>query len=317
MRIVLRGWFYRILTILIIGTLLSSCEKNPTSIGLNIQPGSDRMDLDVDTIGVITFTISEESIVSDDRSLSPLGSYLDPIFGFIQSDFIAHLRLSSSNANFSGEVETADSLILYLQYEGYYGDTSIVQQVHIYEMLEDVYKDSSYNSDFLPDATNLDELAQLSFTPSPSDSIIKIEMPQELINRLIDPGNTNSFSDNESFLDFFKGIYVTTDPLYSDGAILYMNLLSDNSRMTLYYNDSLSFDFQINTSSTRLNLFRHDYSLASDLSLNQVLDDTINPNTIPNKTYIEDLSVNPFSESSGIICKKTSPNNAPAENAII
>jgi hypothetical protein len=262
-----------------------SCEKDVSEIGLNIQPGSDQINTFCDTIPVETFTLTEEHIVSDERSLSPLGSYLDPVFGFVKADFATQLILSSSNADFSGEVQTADSLVLFLNYSDYYGDTTTAHQLHVYELLTSIYKDSSYYSDLRFEASELSELASLSFSPTPSDSILAIHMPVSLMNRLLD-SDASSFSSNANFIEFFKGIYVTTEDQLMDASIVYMDLLSSDSKMTLFYNDSSSFDFLINSDCARINMFDHNYSLGNS-EFNSSLNDTINPNTL---SYTQCLS---------------------------
>jgi len=257
-----------------------SCEREPNEIGLNLQPGSDRMGLLCDTLEVETYTVLDDSIASDERTLSPLGSYIDPVFGFCKADFFTHLRLSSSNVNFSNVVETADSLVLRLFYTGFYGDTTTTQRIRVYEVLnQDIYPDSTYYSNFRFNPGDLSEICSVEITPHPSDSFVNIKMPDDLINRFISSSNVSSFVSNDTFLDFFKGLYITTDNVNAGGAILYFNLISSNSEMTLYYNDSLSFDFLINASSARINMFEHDYSLAS-AEIQQTIDNLNEPNTV-------------------------------------
>lgn len=130
---------------LISALFFSSCEMEPSEIGLNLQPGSDRMDLFIDTLEVETYTVLDDSIASDERTLSPLGSYYDPLFGFVKADFFTHLRLSTANVKFSEVVNTADSLMLHLYYTGYYGDTTTPQTIRVYRVLNtDIYTDSVY-----------------------------------------------------------------------------------------------------------------------------------------------------------------------------
>jgi hypothetical protein len=191
--------------------------------------------------------IVEDRIASDERSLCPLGSYTDPIFGLVKAEFATQFRLSSSNADFSSEVEIADSLVLHLYYNDYYGDTTVSQQIKIYEISTSLSTDSTYYSDRTFEATDLVLLAEAEFKPVSSDSMIAIEMPLSLMNEIIDESNTDVFVDNESFNEFFNGIYVSVEDQLGDGSVAYINLLSSESRMTLYYNDSLTYDFVINS----------------------------------------------------------------------
>ncbi|MEP7170015.1 MAG: DUF4270 family protein, partial [Bacteroidota bacterium] len=51
------------------------------------------------------------------------------------------------------------------------------------------------------------------------------------------------YNDNSSFLSYFNGICVKDVSTPTSGSILYFNLADTMSKITLYYNDSLSFSF--------------------------------------------------------------------------
>lgn len=273
---------------LISGIVISilSCDREPGEIGLNLQPGSDRMDLFIDTLSIESYTMLDDSIASDERTLSPLGSYIDPIFGFAKADFFTHVRLSSANVNFADAGVNADSLVLHLQYSGYYGNLGTSQKIKVYRVRnKKIYADSVYYSSHRFDAVDLEELAVYDFEPDENDSIVNIHMPNSLLAELTNSNNANYFSSNDNFIDFFRGLYITTDAVNADGAIYYFNLLSANSKMTLYYNDSLSFNFLINAACARINMFEHDYSLAS-ADLVNTIDNFDTPNDI---SYLQSL----------------------------
>lgn len=252
--------------------IFTSCQQEDSIIGLNITPGSDKMQLFCDTIDVECYTVSDKNVSTDERTLASLGSYNDPVFGFTKSSFIFQTRVSSNNVDFSS-VETINSLDLYLRYNSHYGDSATTQNVNIYRLLTDVYVDSTYYSDFKPDASQI-ELLSTSELTFQEDSMLKISLPIELAETFIDPANASNFTDNETFIDYFKGFYITTtDDLSSGGCIYSINLLEDTSRMMLSFNDSLTYEFLINTKSATINMFEHDYTNAS-AEIQQVVADT-------------------------------------------
>ena len=63
--------------------------------------------------------------------------------------------------------------------------------------------------------------------------------------------------EQQAFIDYFKGLYVTTTN--TEEEMLYFNLLSSNSNVTIYYNDTLTFTLKINESCARINSFEHNY----------------------------------------------------------
>ena len=261
-------------------TLLSSCNE-PDIIGLEVQPANDKLNITYnDTMPVIAYTINEDSIRSDKTVLNLLGNYNDPIFGRTASSFYTQIRLSSNNVDF-GTAPVADSLVLTLAYKGYYGKLRKLN-IKVFEILEDFYKDSIYHSN---QTLNIDNqpLADFSVIPSPSDSVVldtqklaphlRIHLNLSLAQKFLNESLSANLSDNEHFLPFFKGLYVTTSFVNSEGSILYFDLMSVLSQVTLYYkndsNDSLNYNFVINDNCARFNSFNHYDYLNANASLKQ------------------------------------------------
>lgn len=263
-------------------TLIFSC-KEPDTIGLEVQPPNDQMNvLFSDTTTVVAYAISEDSVRTDETVYNLLGCYKDPVFGTSSASIFAQLRIPADG--FPYGVTTglvADSLILGLAYSGgYYGDIRNPQTVKVYEMDQAVYKDSAYYSNKRI-AVKPTQIASLYFTPKPYDSVtvdkvkyaphLRIKIDLNVASKLLQGASTD-YTDNTAFLKFFKGICITTVPVNSNdtylpfvdkGAILYFNLLSSLSRMTLYYRhtaaplDTLKYSFVFNEYSTRINKFNH------------------------------------------------------------
>lgn len=284
--------YLSLLVIALAGILLSSCEE-PDVIGLNVQPPGDQLNLaETDTISLITYTVREDSLRSDETTYALLGSYLDPVFGLHSASFYSQIRLSSNNTSF-GSNPQADSIVLTLVYNAAYGDTLTPQTVKVYELIESIDKDSSYYSN---DAFTIGSLlASKAFVPAPLDSVkidgvkkaphLRIKLEPSLAQRFIDASGSTSLSNNSNFLDFFKGIFVTTDPVNSKGAILSFDLLNSLSQVTMYYKndnaDSLKYNFVINENCARINHFNHhNYSQASSYLQSQLSGDTTKGDSI-------------------------------------
>lgn len=251
-----------------------SCNDKDTNIGLNLMPDSDKISLFADTIGVDCYTVNDDIVSTDERTLSPLGSYFDPIFGFTKAEFVCHTRISSSNVDFSA-VQEINSLELQLKYSSYYGDPSAAQTVKVYRLKKEVYYDSVYYSNFTLNESQYEWLASVPLEFNASDSLLKIQLPIALAESFKDPLNKKHFVDNTTFIKFFNGLYVTTEDVASGGCIYSLNLLHANSKMVMHYNDSLKYDFLINNKSAIINMFEHDYGTASAEVQAAVADTTI------------------------------------------
>ncbi len=249
--------------------LLVSCSE-PSIVGMDVQPKNDLLQASFsDTLSLVTYSVREDSVPTDETLLNLLGSYRDPVFGRTTASFYSQFLLSSENVNF-GNTPKYDSIVLSLTFKGYYGDTSAIQNVRVYELKESISKLSRYYSTNTFNASP--QLGALSFLPRPSDSVTvggRMEAPQVRIRlddalgiRLLAQSGTDQLINNANFLEYFKGIYVFADDVNipGQGAIMYFDMLSSSSRITLYYNDSLHFDFVCNQNNARINHFTHDYS---------------------------------------------------------
>lgn len=221
----------------------------------------------VDTFTLNTFSIAEDSLISDNPAYAVLGSYNDPKFGAVNANFYTQLRLSGLNPNF-GDVSTItiDSVMLGLEYAGFYGEFSS-QKVEVYEMTEAINIDSVYYSFSTKTTTSTDlvEPGYGTFTPDPDgitvigsdtvDTQLRIKLKNSLGTQLINEaasGGTN-FTSNENFLSYFKGLHVRVNnasQLAGKGGVFYFNLNDPLSKMTVYYTQDGSqktFDFLINS----------------------------------------------------------------------
>lgn len=264
----LRKWGF-----LFISIIFFSCEKDPSSLGLKLLPESDAVNGQTIQANVSAYTLREDSLTSDERTYALLGSYKDPVFGQCDAGFMTQIRLSSSNVSF-GNIPTADSIVLYLDYRSYYGDTNTLQSISVFELKDTLKFSDTYYSNLNPnDFGPLSISSPFSYYPRPNDTVVAIKLNKELADRIVATDSTN-LKDNTAFLAWFNGIYLKVDPITSGGAIIYYNLLSTRSKVTLYYHnamDTLKYDFLMNSSCAMVNLFSHDYSSSTIISINDSL----------------------------------------------
>jgi hypothetical protein len=126
--------------------------------------------------------------------------------------------------------------------------------------------DASYYSSKTFSAST--EIGSATITPSPNDSVpvFRIRLNNAIGDTLLHLSDSSQLTTNEIFLSHFKGLYIKADSINTNGGIFYINLLSSQSKLTLYYSsgatDSLSFSFVFTTESARMTHFNHDYSMS-------------------------------------------------------
>jgi hypothetical protein len=267
--------------------LLNSCEKD-NEFGIEINPDSNTLGaIYSDTFSIHTFSVISDSIRTDElNGPSPLGNYIDPVFGEVNASIITQIRLEQSYSFIPDNGDTndivIDSVVLYLAIDGYYGD--IEAQEFIVEILdEDIFKDSTYYNTTNIITKTEDISNGLSIESNPlfpgyfsgslvDKAILGIPLNIEEFARPIvnESGNSTldgNDGDNE-FLTFFKGIKISSSKGIN-GGLYYINLLNSFSRIRLFYrdtsgisseHDTLDFDFNINSNCGYYHKVEHDYT---------------------------------------------------------
>lgn len=263
-----------------------SCNKDDDSlIGMNIIPGGDRISLFCDTLSVNFYTVKEDNVEVTDKSLSPLGSYIDPVFGFSKASFATQFKLPVSNVDFS-KVENVNSLILNLRLHSVYGDSITSQTVNVYRLNKDLDPAETYTSDFKfqPGEYQLLTTTTLKLDPSDTTRTVKLELPRELANEFVKSENKDHFKNDSTFKAFFKGLYFETVDVANGGGVFSFGLTDTKTKMIMKYNDSLEFNFLIDSKLALIKMFEQDYTLASTELIN-----AINDNTLHNYFYVQGL----------------------------
>ncbi len=259
---------YHLLHFILVIIIFNSCT-DPNNLGLEVQPESDIITFNVteNFTWQEGFTISEDSLPSDEKLSLLLGQINDPIFGENSAGFITQILLSANN-NIIGENPEVDSVILSYSYSGYYGELEDFSSVNVQEIDFDIFKDSVYYSN----SFNLENTNSLVNTfaikKENENPFLKISLKNTFGQKILDFGET-ILQDNDVFLQNFRGLHVTAN---SQNTILYLNPSALNTKLVIYYHnssqDSLELEFQLDNNTARVNLFndKSDVSILNDQS---------------------------------------------------
>ena len=266
--------------------LFTGCVKPESSIGLGLQPETDLLNLvTTDTLTLEIFTVREDSLETDELSTAVLGRVFQPRIGWTTAGFATQLRLSAPGVNF-GTNPQVDSIFLSLRFTGdTYGQLS-PQSLLVQQLADSISLDSTYYSNFNPQVTHdiLNDELQGRVSLNPSDDLIigedtivsqiRLNLKPSLGQTILDQ-DTSVFNNNESWLDFFPGIVVSTQGNGVGAAGI--DISSGLSLMRLHYHndtDTSFYDFLISPLSARVNMFSQGY--VADLSvLNSPINDSV------------------------------------------
>ncbi|MGN0033528.1 MAG: DUF4270 domain-containing protein [Candidatus Limimorpha sp.] len=251
--------------------LVSSCKRNPERVGDNMQPDGSVIyaSFDGNYNDIIAATNKVDKITASSPASVMLGNMSDPFFGITNVGFYTQVSLST-NSHSWGNGAVADSVVLQLCYNGYYGDTTQAMTLRVYELKEKLSTDSVYysNQEF---ECGVEELGNLTFIPRPltssdsSRSVLRIPLNTTFGNYLID--SASNFVSQSAFKDFFRGVHVVCDKQPSAGSILNFDLKNTYTFLRVYYhnddNDDLYYNFGMTSSDASVNHFSHDYEAAA------------------------------------------------------
>jgi len=257
--------------------ILFSCKKEILSIGSDILPNSDFVSVvSVDTLSPFSFTEYDDSVRTDNPSLSYLGTTFDPYFGTTTAGFVSQIRLV---APWKGAAAvTVDSVKLFLRILTSTGGTpDVFHSISIYEISDQLYNDTAYYSNTPLHFGKL-KLANITLPTLVKDTLndIGLTLPRNGIdfgNYLLRDTSMLFYSNNVSdFRSYFKGLYFEMDP-NSDPLLLSLSLVSNQ---TTYYNyfmlyghtadgttTEYSFALDSKNPNACYNRFDHNYSTAT------------------------------------------------------
>ncbi len=256
---------------------LAGCKEDAGVIGLDLQPGGEALDLNVnDTLSLVTTTIAVDSVKTDELSQNILGSYNDPLFGKVSTQVLTEFRLPENNLNF-GTSPVLDSVVLVFRFNGNkanYGQLD-AQKFKVCKLNDRIYADRSYtnNSAFSIDVADISyhqAVQALNLTDSITVAVgnhtekrpphLRIRLSDAFGNTLLNTPGANYASDEAFLNNVLKGIAIIPDnPGQSagQGGIVGLDLQSAISGLVVYYNDTMQKTFIVTSSSARIGVYQH------------------------------------------------------------
>ncbi len=242
---------------LVLGLTIVSCT-DPNTIGLEIQPPSDNIIISSASFDGFSFTTeSEDSLRTDEPLNLILGQIIEDPLLISSSGFYTQILLTENNTNL-GTNPVVDSVVLSYTYSGYYGTLEEFNVLEVDEISEDLHKDSIYysNSYTSPYSTNIN-VDSFRLSTNTADPFLRIRLNSSFGQEILDLGE-DYLKDNETFLQYFKGISVSAQ---ATNTMLYLNADGSDSYLKIYYHndeggtDTLSLDFTLGGDAARINLF--------------------------------------------------------------
>jgi hypothetical protein len=291
---VIAAKFFLILTTSI---FLASCNK-PTDIGLDVQPVNDKLNVGIDSTILITKTVREDSLRTDQAGFNAtglIGKYIDPVFGEVTSSLYSKLILLTPKT--FDTIPICDSVVLSLVYTDnpYPKVIKGKQTLNVFQLTEEIKTETPYFSHSKITFQSKDLTNAYLFTANVKDSIkikgqklkpqLRVRLDKTFGDDILKSGK---LATNTDFQAFLKGLYITTEntPGLISGEGNIINFSLGESRITIYHHglksDSVLY---IGVGDLRFSHFSHAYTTTATSDINVQLNTTTQ--TQNDFTYIQ------------------------------
>ncbi len=268
----------------VLALFVCSCKKEIDSIGLNLQD-ADILGADFTEAPIKAYSVREDSINTKNLLNNVVGEINDPVFGNTKAGFCTQFDLSGSNTFFPKQA-VLDSVVLNLQYSGYFGDTMSGIRFEVNELAAPLNQNQYYSYNDEPEVKTGDLCYSHNYIqPRPYTGIrqdtttvaahLSLRLTNAFGRRLLTL-NKSELSTTAAFQNVFYGLCVRAlAHNNATGNFCYMSLTSATSGITIYYTvdrQHKKYTFPISSTCTRYNFYTHDYTTAAADFRSQVID---------------------------------------------
>ncbi len=240
--------------------VLSSCEQNPSKIGIDLLPDEDFVNVySTDTLDIKAYTMYNEQSISADSTRMFAGGIQDPYFGSTHCDFVTQLRLV---VPWPHDTVNIDSVKLQFELSDVTGDTTAVHYIRLYETGTLLTDTTEFYSGQDPDTIKF--LGEYPMPVLVEDSAYAVRLP-DWVGEYLLRDTTKFLPASDFYTTFFKGLYFG---IRSETNPVLVTMAANESPLaiTIYYHTPSDvkyiYSFVATNRAVNYNRFTHDYTTA-------------------------------------------------------
>lgn len=245
--------------------IISSCKKKTDNLILPGQLGATDVEPKSELLPLISYSIPEDSFITEGMQYKLLGIMNDPNLGISASEPYTQFTITDLNPSLNAAGNILDSAVLTIRFtssSAFYGNLTTAQSITVHELTEDfpstgnIASDQTLAFDNTPIGTfngvfNLTDSTTIREGSGTTKiaPCLSITLSTAFAQRLFNAPNS-TYSDDATFKQFLKGIVlkVASNPTGGEGAIVALNLDDELSKIRLYYNDSSVYNLNMQSS---------------------------------------------------------------------
>jgi len=272
MKLVSNVKYFLVAIVAIVGV---SCDDNTDFIGTSLVGGTDYIKAGSATFYPASFSVLADTVYTKSPT-AYIGKYTDPKFGLFESSFLTQFNVAEAyeipsfnnfvpdngveglSQNKYDRALTPKRFYVGALYSSYFGDSTAVGRINVYELNKDLYasdgvyyssldpKDYYSTSNLIGSATYAPtDLSIPSATRDSNYQYVIVDLPVERgrdIIKLYQQCKKSGTNFRKKFLNEFKGIYAKQ--IQGDGAVLYLKQIRLYFDFDTYNRDSLGNVYQ-------------------------------------------------------------------------
>ena len=230
----------RFFSLFLLILLFASCEKVDISFGETASETDPNITY-IDSYKADIATFKTDSFLTSSHTIFCLGYHTDQDFGVMRARSFAQINLPASNTVYNVNA-IFDSLELIIKPTGkFYGDSNVTIKLAVHRLTENIVNDEKgdyfYNtSSFRYDPVPIGERTVNLYGRSGTAVSVKLsdQLGREWLEKL--KANHTDISNSDAFLEYFKGICITTDSVQTSSLAYFT--ASDSMLIRLSYHEA-------------------------------------------------------------------------------
>jgi len=250
--------------LLVFGLLVNySCEEDPSALGSNLLPDSDKVKIYIDTTIILKGRVfKNDPINTSNKTHYSLGILKDEYFGEFKGEFAGQFLPLKKDTNIIDY--DIDSAILYVSMDSIFGFRDNNVSFNIFELSKDIEVDTFHLSDHKVSDYYTGQPVINTGSRIQGDSLIVLPLNSDFIGRL--KADKEPYRSDSAFLVTFKGLSIVPVLNSEPGTLVYAYIGSTKTKLVIYYNyndeDSLKTEYLF-YKGFRFGQYTHDYSSGS------------------------------------------------------
>jgi Domain of unknown function (DUF4270) len=222
---------------------MASCEKVDIIFGATPSTSDPNITY-FDNYKTDIATYKPDSFITSGHQVLSLGYHYDSVFGVVKAGTYSQINLPATNPLLNvTETILFDSLQLLIKPSGeFYGDSAKPIKVNVFRLTQNIKTDDNSDTYYNTSSFNYDPVMigqQTVNLNSKSGTAVSIKLSAALGQELLSKFKSNDLdiTTQENFINYFKGIYITTDSVVSN-SLAFFTADTDSVMLRLNYHQN-------------------------------------------------------------------------------